>query len=186
MIRYTTRALALLLLVPLCALGADDPAPQPVKHRVTGLFSVDRQDDLRAVVESLPGVKLMSIDFENAEATFVYDANQLLNRPNPQQQIERFDNLIRTNSHSTFGIKPLSALPPDKLQLVEIPVFGLDCKGCALAAYESLANVPGVEQATVNFKEGRARAKVDPAKVTRAQLEAALKQRGVALEPPSP
>lgn len=179
-------AISLLFVIPLAAQGADAPAPQQVKHRVTGLFSPDRQDDLRALVDSLPGVKLLGIDYDRSEATFEYDPNQLLNKPNPQQQIERFHELVRSNSQSTFGIKPLSTLPPEKWQLVEIPVFGLDCKGCALAAYESLANVEGVEQATVDFKAGRARAKVDPEKVTRAQLETALKQRGVTLEAPVP
>ena len=184
MTRYLS--IAALLLAPLVLQAADEPAPQQHKHRVTGLFLADRQDDLREVVAKLPGVKLVSIDFDHSEATFEYDAKQLLNGPNPDQQIERFDNLIRTNSNSTFGIKALSTVPRDKLQLVEIPVFGLDCKGCCLAAYESIARLDGVEQATVNFKESLARVKVDPAKVSREQLEGALKQRGVALEAPKP
>src|SRR5687768_5518909 len=95
-------------------LAEQSAAPQPVRHRVTGLFSPDRQDDLRQVVETLPGVTLVSIDFDRAEATFLYDADRLLNRPKSEQIVERFDNLIRTNSSSTFGIQPLSTTPRDK------------------------------------------------------------------------
>ena len=61
-------------------------------------------------------------------------------------------------------------------------MFGLDCKGCALAAYESIAKLDGVEQATVNFKVGLVTAMIDPKKTDRAALEAALKQKQVELK----
>jgi cation transport ATPase len=67
----------------------------------------------------------------------------------------------------------------EKLKSIEISVAGLDCKACALAAYESIYRLEGVERATVSFREGRVVAVIDPAKTDRAALEAALKKKGV-------
>ncbi len=175
--------LSLLIAVP--AQADDKPTdPLPVRYRVTGLFSPDRQDDLREVMKKLPDVKLVSIDYKNAEATFVFDANKLFNRPKPEQIVERFDNLIRANSAATFGIKPLCTTPKDKLKLIEIPVVGLDCKGCCLGAYEAIFRIDGVEQATASFKDGLVTALINPEKTTRAALEEALKKKNVTLKAP--
>ena len=175
------------LLVTTMMFAADDtPAePQPVKHRVTGLFSPDRESDLKKVfAEKIPEVKLVSIDFKNSEATFVYDADKLFNKPKPEQLIERFDNLLRTHTLGTFGIRAVCATPKDKLKFVEIPIVGLDCKGCCLAAYESIYKIDGVEQATASFKDGLATAWIDPKKTSQAELEDALKKRNVQLKTP--
>jgi copper chaperone CopZ len=165
------------------AVAEDQPKPvQPVKHRVTGLFSPDRQDDLRLLVqEKLPNVKLVSIDYENSEATFEYDADKLFDKPKPEQIIERFDNLLRTHSFSTFGIKALCTIPKDKLIRIEIPVVGLDCKGCCLGAYDAISRLDGVERATASFKEGLVTAVIDPTKTNRMALEEALTKVGVQL-----
>lgn len=175
----------------LCLLGvvslhaADDKPAEPsaVKHRITGLFSPDRQIDLREVMKKLPDVKLVSIDYHNSEATFEYDADKLFNRPKPEQIPERFDNLLRSVSNSTFGIRPLCTIPKDKLEFIEIPVIGLDCKGCCLAAYEAIYKIDGVEQATASFRDGLVTALFNPEKTNRAALEEALKMKRVELKP---
>lgn len=176
----------------LCLLGivggqaADQkPAePQPVKHRVTGLFSPDRQNDLLEVLKKLPDVKLVSIDYRNSEATFEYDSDKLFNRPKPEQIPERFDNLLRSVSNSTFGIRPLCTTPKDKLEFIEIAVVGLDCKGCCLAAYEAIYKIDGVEHATASFRDGLVTALINPDKTNRAALEEGLKMRRVELKAP--
>jgi copper chaperone CopZ len=63
-------------------------------------------------------------------------------------------------------------------------VLGLDCKACALAAYESIAKIDGVEQATASFRDGLVTARIDPARTSRAALEEILKKRGVTLKGP--
>ena len=104
-----------------------------MKHRVTGLFSPDREVDLKKVfAEKIPEVTLVSVDFKNSEVTFVYDADLLFNKPKPELLIERFDNLLRTHTLGTFGIRDLCKTPKDKLAFIEIDVVGLDCKGCCL------------------------------------------------------
>ncbi len=177
---------ALCLLIAPIVTAEDKPAERPpVKHRVTGLFSPDREADLKKVfAEKLPDVKLVSIDFKNSEATFVYDADALFNKPKPEQLIERFDNLLRTHTLGTFGIRAVCTTPKEKLMFVEIGVAGLDCKGCCLAVYETIYKIDGVEQATASFKEGLVTAWIDPQKTDRAALVDALKKRGVTLSAP--
>jgi len=177
------------LLAAIACIAADDKPAElaPTKFRVLGLFSPDRQDDLREVVKQLPAVKVVRIDFAQAEAVFSYDLEQLFPQAKgkqkftPKQITERLDELLRNASHHTFGIKPLSTAPKEKLTRVEIPVAGLDCKGCCLAAYESIAKIDGVEQATASFKDGKVTALIDPAKTNKAALQEALKKAQVHL-----
>ena len=152
--------------------------PQEFKHRVTGLFQPDRVDDLRKVVAPLSDVTLVSVDFKSAEAVFNYAAAKL-GEGKPEKALEHLDNLVRNASRSTFGIKPLSATLREKLTPVEIGVFGLDCKACALVAYEAVAKLDGVEQATASFKEGRVTALIDGTKTRRESLVEALKKAHV-------
>lgn len=173
------------LMIATVSLADDKPTdPQPVKHRVTGLFSPDREADLKRVLaESIPDVKFVSIDFPNSEVTFQYDADKLFNKPKPEQLVERFDNLLRSVSASTFGIAQLCSTPKNKLTRIEIAVVGLDCKACCLAAYEAIYKIDGVEQATASFKDGKITALIDPQKTNRAALEEALKSKRVELAP---
>ena len=157
--------------------------PEPFRVRVMGMFSPDREKDLREVfAEAWPDVKIASVDFDRAEATLAFDAEKMFPNVKPADVLTRLDERVRTFSNYTFGLKPLSATPPEQLKRIEIPVAGLDCKPCCLAAYEIVAKIDGVEQATASFKDGRITALIDPAKTDKPKLEAALKQRGVTLK----
>ena len=162
--------------------GTPAPEIEQIKHHVTGLFGREREEDLRETVKKMTGVTLVSIDFDYAEVTFEYDAAKLFKDSKPKDYLDRFDNLLRQASNHTFGVRPLSTTPREKLTRVEIPVLGNDCKGCCLAAYESIFKIEGVEQATASFKEGKVTALIDPAKTNRAALEEALKKRQVVLK----
>ncbi len=156
-------------------------AQEKVKHQVLGLFMPERELDLRDTMEKLENIKLVSIDYKNAEAVFEYDVKKAFGSAKPQQVVERFDNVMRQASFGTFGIKPLRTMPLEKLKWIEIPVAGLDCKACSLVAYESIFKLEGVEQATASFRAGLVTALIDPEKTDRAKLEAALKKKGVTL-----
>ncbi len=184
--KFIIFAIFCLFIVPITVAADDKPDElKPVKHRVTGLFSPDREADLKKVfAEKISEVKLVSIDFKNSEASFVYDADLLFNKPKPEQLIERFDNLLRTHTLGTFGIRETCKTSREKLAFVEIGVVGLDCKGCCLAVYESIYKIDGVEQATASFKEGLVTAWIDPQKTDRVALEDTLKKRGVTLSAP--
>ena len=175
-------------LIILCSmillLSATTATAKPIKHQITGLFSTDREQDLRDAFEKIPQMKLLSINFKNAEARFDYEPTKVFPNAKPEQILQRFDEMLKSASNHTFGIKPLRSIPLDKLKLIEIPVVGLDCKACCLVAYEAVYKIDGVEQATASFKDGRVTALIDPEKTDRSKLEAALKQRGVQLKSP--
>jgi hypothetical protein len=165
-----------------CAI-ADDAELPIVKHQITGLFCPEREKDLREIFETkLVDYKLVSIDYKNAEASFRYDPVKVFPGAKPEQIVERFDNQLRDATKHTFGVKPLRITPLEKLKLVEIPIVGLDCKACCLAAYEGVYKLKGVETATASFKEGKITALIDPEQTDQATLEMALKQRGVELK----
>jgi len=146
---------------------------------LTALKSDLANPDLRETVEKIPEVQLLAIDFKNAEITVEYVPSKVFPGAKPNQVIERFDNMVRSASSSTFGIKPLPEMPMEKLKRVEVPVEGLDCKACTLAAYEAAYKLEGVEQAFARFCDGKVAALIQPDKIDRAKLEDALTKRGV-------
>ncbi len=172
---------ALCLLLPVESVSASNPLPPSFEYRITGLFCPEREEDLREAVSKLPGVELISIDYKNAAATFSFDPFKLFPKMAPISPVANFDKLLKSASQSTFGVKALPGKEKEGWKLIEIPVLGLDCLGCSLAAYEAIAKIDGVEQATVSFKEGWVRALIDPAKTDRAALETALKKAQVQL-----
>ena len=87
-----------------------------MKHQITGLFSPEREKDLRDVFAKLPQFKLVSIDFPNAEAILEYDPAKVFPGAKPEQIVERLDNELRNATRHTFGVKPLRTIPKDKLQ----------------------------------------------------------------------
>jgi hypothetical protein len=179
----TIRMSLLLLTVLVGAASApaqDNKTPRKAKFQVTGMFRPDREGDFREAMKDVLEVKLLSIDYKNAEATFEFiPAKAFPGANKPEQIIQQFNDKVRHASVHTFGIRALPVIPREKLKLIEIRVAGCHCKACDLAAYEAVCYLPGVEQATACFKEGRVTALIDPAKTDRAKLIAALKQREV-------
>jgi copper chaperone CopZ len=154
-------------------------AESQFKHRITGLFAPSREADLLAALEKLPDIKFVKLDFEHSEATLAYDADKLFPKTKPADLIKKLDEKLRSASNHTLGVQPLSLTPRDQLTRVVIPVAGLDCKACCLAAYESIYKIDGVEQATASFKEAKVTALIDTNKTDRTALETALKKHSV-------
>jgi copper chaperone CopZ len=176
------RAVSACLCAAATAISAElKPAEaQTVTQRVMGLFAPDREADLRGAVAQVPGVELVNVNFDHGEATFRYDPAVAFPGTKPADAPKRLDEKVRAASTHTFSLKPLDpTVAKDQLTRVEIGVAGLDCRACSLAAYEIVAKVEGVYQATASFKEGRVTALIDPNKTNRGALEEALKKRTV-------
>jgi copper chaperone CopZ len=178
------------VLVAAMAVGADAPAKpqaaseQTVVHRVMGLFDADREKDLRAAVEKVPGIRVVSVDVEYGEATFAYDPAVAFKGTKPDKIVERFNEWLRNASGHMLGIKARTGTPREKLSRVEVMVAPLDCRACALAVHEIVTKVDGVEQALVDMKAGRISVVVDPGKVDAEKIRAELKRREVTLAQP--
>lgn len=160
----------------------EKPAPKPERatFRALGLFSPEREKDLRDVFKEVEHVELVAVNFADAEITVEFVPAKAFPGAKPEQIAERLDQKLRGLTRGTFGVKPRRTTPRDKLQEVTIPAPVLDCKACCLAAYEAVARIDGVEQATATFKDGgKVTALIDPTKTDRAKLEEALVRIGV-------
>ena len=160
------------------------PHPQRFTYRITGLFSPDREADLREVMQDLPNLKLVSVDFDHAEGVFEFDPVIAFHDAKLEELVKRVDDRLRNASESTFGVQPLCTTPREQLKRVVILVLGVDCKACCLAAYESIYKIEGVAQATASFRDRRVTALIDPAKTNEAELIAALKKHTVSFPKP--
>lgn len=159
------------------AAAAEDPVM--VTYRITGLFSPDREADLREAAKKVEDAALTAVDYANAEVTFTYDPAKMPKGAKPEQVMSKLDNELRSASNHTFSLTPLSKVPHEKLQKIEIAVGVLDCKACGLGVYLIVMGVPGVERAFVNYKEGQVTAWIDPEKTDREKVVEALKKREV-------
>lgn len=178
------RILLAILLASTVASAGDDGSPGRFKHAITGLFAETRVPALKDALAKVPGVRLVSLDVDEAEAVLEYDPKKLFPDIKPEQYAQRLDNLLRAASNHTLGVRPPRTLPLEKLQKVEIAVAGLDCEACSLALYEILARVEGVELVKASFREGRAVAWIDPKKADRSKLVEALRRQEVDVRSP--
>jgi hypothetical protein len=154
-----------------------------VTLRVSSLFIPERVDDFRELLTDFPEVRLRSVDYKTAIATFAYAAeSDQFRNAKPEQIVERINNLVRQLSQGTFSVKPPGPVPHGQLERVDFPIVGLDCKACSLAVAQILEREEGVEHATASFGEKRATVWIDPSKTNREVLTATLKQRNVTLE----
>ena len=177
--RLTLTALLGVFLVGTAAAQEKPAKSEKFTYRVFGLFAPDREKDLRKAFEELPDLTLVAINFDDAEITVEFDPAKVFPGTKPAEVVDRFNDKLRSVTRYTFGTKPRRTIARDKLEQVVIPVAGLDCKACSLAAYEIVAPIEGVWQATASFKDGRVTALIDPAKTNRAALEDTLRKRGV-------
>jgi hypothetical protein len=180
-------ALATLVALACAAAPADDKKPEPrverFTYRVTGLFDKCREKALRDAFAEVADIKLVGVDFADAEITVEFAPKRVFPDAKPQDVVERVSNRLRQATHYTFAVHPRRTVARDKLKEVVIPAAGCDCKACCLAAYEVVARVEGVYQATASFKEGRITALIDPAKTDKEKLTEELRKRGVDVGP---
>jgi hypothetical protein len=180
--------LCVTLLVFCPAVDADDKKPEPkserITYRVIGLFSKDREKALRTGFEDLaPDFKLIAVNFDEAEITVEFSPAKLWPGQKPERVAELVNDKVRQATSHTLGVKPRRDIPRDKLRTVTIQVRGCNCAACNLAAYEIVATVDGVYQATANFKDERITALIDPTKTDQSKLEDALRKRSVDVGP---
>lgn len=178
---FKSISLFMLALLALNATGAETT----VKYRVLGLFSPDREADLKESAKELKDVKLLTVDYATAEAEFSYDSDgKDFKGRKPEQILKQIDEMLKRASSHTMGVKPLSTVPREKWQKIDIGVVGLDCKGCSLGAYWAVYDLDGVEQATASFKTGLVSVWIIPEKTNRATLVEALKKKNVQIKEP--
>jgi copper ion binding protein len=64
------------------------------------------------------------------------------------------------------------------IQIIEIPVRGMDCRGCVRDVDTALRAISGVANVKVSLEEAKAVVQIDPEKVTIATLHEAVEDAG--------
>src|SRR5437660_10024803 len=79
-----------------------NPAPAvSVKYRITGLFSPEREPDLRDAAKKMADVSLSGIDYGASEVTFAYDPSKILKGAKPDQVQSHIEGLLKNASNHT-------------------------------------------------------------------------------------
>ena len=116
--RILTSTLAFVLAATTVVAQSPPPLPEgPYTYRVLGLFSKDREADLRAAFELMPEFKLSKVDFDYAEITVAFAPAKLFPGQKADRVTELVNDRLRQASHHTFGVKPRSTT---------VPRFGID------------------------------------------------------------
>jgi copper chaperone CopZ len=158
----------------------DKPAVPDFTYRAIGLFLPSCEKDFRDVLEKeTPEITVVKFDIDEGEVTLAFDPKKLFPTAKPEQVVDRLNLKLSLASRNIFGVKPRRTIPRDKLKQVVIPIAGLDCKACCLAAYEAVSKIDGVEQATASFKDRRLAALIDPSKTSQEALEEALRKKNI-------
>ena len=182
------KTLTLLLCLLCISLRAEES-----RHRVFGLSDPSRELDLREQLKAVPELELTALDLQTAVATFRYDVTMLVpdakKPPTAETIAKRLDELVKKASknpvsgHVTFSLRPLSSVPEDQLQKIEIQLGLSDCKGCRYTAYLACAKLDGVENVIVS-ETSLVTAWVQPSLTTREALIDALKKVRIGLPTP--
>lgn len=180
-VRLALLMLSLVLSIVAASRAEEKPVETvSVKFRVIGMFSPDRETDLRQAAAKMKDYTLAAVDYANSEATFSYAAAKIPKNAKPDRVQNEIDTQLKEASNHLFGILPLIA-NREKLTRVEIHVGILDCKACAYGVYLTVTGVAGVEQATV-ARDGLVLAWIDAEKTNRAALIAMLKMREITVK----
>jgi copper chaperone CopZ len=96
-------------------------------------------------------------------------------------QLVGFANAATIPSHGYANVERSlgsSQVPATRTKTVIFNVQGMTCGGCVLGVRKVLTRLPGVSKADVTYEDSRAVVTYDPARVTVAQMTAAIKTLG--------
>ncbi|HUR53122.1 MAG TPA: DUF1592 domain-containing protein, partial [Gemmataceae bacterium] len=91
---------------PLFTTRAGFAAGERITYRVTGLFSRDREQDLRAAFSQIADITFVSVNFDDAEVTLELLPAKLFPGQKPERVAELVSGKLADASNHTFGLKP--------------------------------------------------------------------------------
>lgn len=151
-----------------------------IRVQVHGLFIPEQLEVFRVRMQQMNQAGLESVDFDTAEAAIQISVDgDLFRNTNDEQAIQRLNERMQHVSRGLFAIKPLSPIPASERQAIDFQIVGLDCKACSLAVHDILNRQEGVIHAKASFRDGIARAWIDPSKTDRAKVLDGMKKAGI-------
>jgi Cu+-exporting ATPase len=146
---------------------------------VEGMTCGHCQDTVRRALEEVPGVRSARVDLEEKRAEVSVETSDF-DRSRLTHAVEaagyRVPEVPASDQLFTIGRSPIESQPdPEEWNLA---IGGMHCASCVARVEGALMGVPGVEEARVNLATERAGVKLDPSKVSEAQLAEAVSRAG--------
>jgi Cu+-exporting ATPase len=164
-------------------LSPTDSTTTEVSIPVTGMTCASCVNRVEKAIGKVAGVERVAVNLATETATVDYDPTRT-NLPQIAQAVEK----------AGYGVGKLPAEPavapvPDTGPTEAIlPIEGMTCASCVRRVEKSLAAVPGVSEANVNFATEQAVVRFDPLRTSFADLRTAVDKAGyrVGELPPEP
>ena len=154
-----------------------------VSFPVTGMTCASCVNRVEKAITKIEGVERAAVNLATERAAVAYDPAQT-----------NLDAIAGAVERAGYGVGELPAEPepvavltiPAPLATDEagaameavLPIEGMTCASCVRRVERSLAKVPGVEDASVNFATEQAVVRFDPAQASLADLRAAVDKAG--------
>ncbi len=140
---------------------------------------------VRRALEGVPGVRSAQVDLVRKRAEVAVDPSGF-DRSKLVRAVESAGYSVPAEGPATplnlVTISPMKPAPspskPAKAEEWNLAIGGMHCASCVSRVEGALGDVPGVETARVNLATERAGVRVDPSRVTEAQLADAVARAG--------
>ncbi|MDF3039018.1 MAG: copA [Thermomicrobiales bacterium] len=160
-------------------------APREVSFPVTGMTCASCVNRVEKAIGKLNGVDRVSVNLATERATVAYDP--------AQTSLVAIAGAVERAGYGVGELPPDPVLAPSPVPTVPanghaalaggpaeavLPIEGMTCASCVRRVERSLAKIPGVEDASVNFATEQAVVRFDPAQASLADLRAAVDKAG--------
>lgn len=162
-------------------------ATREVSIPITGMTCASCVRRVEKAISKAPGVESVAVNLATERATVAYDPAET-----------SLDQIARAVEGAGYGVAELPPEPIAETPLVPsvtggnghiapvqedvaeamLPIEGMTCASCVRRVEKSLAKVPGVAEASVNFASEQAVVQFDPARASLADLRAAVDKAG--------
>ncbi|MBW4459165.1 MAG: heavy metal translocating P-type ATPase [Nodosilinea sp. WJT8-NPBG4] len=149
---------------------------QTLQAHVGGMDCGGCAKTVEAALQQLAGVLEVRVSFPTERLNVIYDAQQV----NAAAIRERITALGYTLD--LISNPPLPAQAPST-QTLQAYVSGMDCGGCARTIAANLQQLPGIDEAAVNFASERLQVKFDPQLTNEADIISRVTALGYTVMP---
>lgn len=128
---------------------------QTLQAHVDGMDCGGCAKTIEAALRKLAGVTEVNVSFPTERLNVIYDA-QKINEATIREQVTALGYILNPIPNQSPPTQQRS------MQTLQAHVSGMDCGGCAKTIAANLQQLPGIDEATVNFASERLNVRFDP------------------------
>ena len=175
----------------LTARPTTERSPIEASFPVEGMTCASCVNRVEKAIAKVPGVESAGVNLATERATVTYDPSET-DLARIAQAVEKAGYRVGDPPPEPLPATPVALVmptevvasngatepSPDGSSEAVVPIEGMTCASCVRRVERSLAKVPGVADASVNFATEQAVVRFDPARVSVADLRAAVEKTG--------